>query len=220
MNVLITGTSRGIGLEIAHKFLAEGHDVVGFDKRSADAELLKNTRYTHHIVDVRKVADYPAIDNVEILVNNAGVQTNSFEDIDVNFTSLYSCTEKYGIQPNIKAVVNIASASAHNGAEFPLYAAAKGAVLAYTKNVAGRIAKYGATCNSISPGGVTTESNAPVMDCPDKWAEVINEAMLKKWAVPEEIAEWVYFVAVINKSMTAQDILIDNGEIAKSNFVW
>ncbi|MBO4217464.1 MAG: hypothetical protein J5940_05940, partial [Clostridia bacterium] len=35
-----------------------------------------------------------------------------------------------------------------------------------------------------------------------------------------EIAEWVYFVAVANKSMTAQDLLIDNGEAAKANFVW
>ena len=36
----------------------------------------------------------------------------------------------------------------------------------------------------------------------------------------EEMAEWTYFLAVVNQSMTAQDILIDNGEIAKANFVW
>ena len=36
----------------------------------------------------------------------------------------------------------------------------------------------------------------------------------------EEMAEWTYFLAVVNKSMTAQDVLIDNGEIAKANFVW
>jgi len=220
MKVLITGTSRGIGLEIAHKFLTEGHDVIGFDRLSADKELAANAQYKHHIVDVRNAAGLPEIEGIEILINNAGVQTDSAKDMDVNFTGLYLCTEKYGLQPAIKAIVNIASASAHNGAEFPIYAASKGAVLAYTKNVAGRVAAYGATCNSISPGGVVTESNAPVMDFPDKWAEVINETMLKKWATPEEVAQWVYFVAVVNKSMTAQDILIDNGEIAKSNFVW
>jgi len=220
MKVLITGTSRGIGLEIAHKFLAEGHTVIGFDRLPGDSELINNTQYTHHIIDVRNEAGLPEIEGIEILINNAGVQTDSPEDMEVNFTGLYNCTEKYGIQPAIKAIVNIASASAHSGAEFPIYAASKGAVLAYTKNVAARVAPYGATCNSISPGGVVTELNAPVMDYPDKWAEIMNETMLKKWATPEEVALWVYFVAVINKSMTAQDVLIDNGEIAKSNFVW
>lgn len=220
MKVLITGASKGIGLEIAHKFLAEGHSVIGLDKLDANSELVKFANYTHYVTDTRRAASLPDIDGIEILINNAGVQTDSHEDMDVNFMGLYHCTEKYGIQPDIKAIVNIASASAHNGAEFPLYAASKGAVLAYTKNVAGRVAQYGATCNSISPGGVTTETNAHIMDSPSKWAEVINETQLKKWATPEEIADWVYFIAITNKSMTAQDILVDNGEIAKSNFVW
>jgi len=43
---------------------------------------------------------------------------------------------------------------------------------------------------------------------------------LKKWASAEEIAEWAYFMTVINKSMTAQDILVDNGEDAKRDFIW
>ena len=46
------------------------------------------------------------------------------------------------------------------------------------------------------------------------------ETLLPKWATVEEMAEWTYFLAVVNQSMTAQDILIDNGEIAKANFVW
>ena len=37
---------------------------------------------------------------------------------------------------------------------------------------------------------------------------------------PEEIAEWTYFLAVVNKSMTGEDVLVDNGEGVKSNFVW
>ena len=47
-----------------------------------------------------------------------------------------------------------------------------------------------------------------------------NETLLDKWASEEEIAIWAYFVTAINQSMTAQDILIDNGEMAKSNFIW
>ena len=41
-----------------------------------------------------------------------------------------------------------------------------------------------------------------------------------KWASEEEIAEFTYFLAIYNKSMTGEDLLIDNGEKLKSNFVW
>ena len=128
--------------------------------------------------------------------------------------------EKYAFQNNIKSVVTIASSSGINGAEFPMYSASKGGVIAYTKNVALRLAKYGATANSVSPGGVKTAINAPIMNNPKLWKEAINESLLNKWADPDEIAEWVYFVAIVNSSMTGENILIDNGEMLKSNFIW
>ena len=88
------------------------------------------------------------------------------------------------------------------------------------KNVALRIAKYGATANSISPGGVITELNNHIINDEKLYKAVLDESLLNKWAKPEEIAKFVYFVAVDNKSMTGQDILIDNGEELKSNFIW
>ena len=114
----------------------------------------------------------------------------------------------------------IASASAQTGAEFPEYAASKGGTVAYMKSTALRLAEFGATSNSLSPGGVLTDLNRHVIDDPKLWQAVMNETLLPKWASTEEIAEWAYFVTVCNKSMTAQDILIDNGEAAKSNFIW
>ena len=88
---------------------------------------------------------FPELD-IEILVNNAGVQ-NSEDDIEVNLRGVINVTERYAIgNPDLKAVVNIGSASAHTGSEFPVYAASKGGLIAYTKNVAGRVAPH-ATCN-------------------------------------------------------------------------
>ena len=151
-------------------------------------------------------------------INNAGTQNES--DIDTNLKALIQVTEKYGIQKKIRSVLNIGSASGHTGAEFPEYCASKGGVLAYTKNVAMRIAPFGATCNSLDPGGVLTPLNECVMNDPELWAEIMNETPLKKWATPEEIAEWAYFLTVTNTFCTGQNILVDGGESINYHFVW
>ena len=215
MKILVTGTSNGIGKAIAEKFLACGHTVIGIDKVQ---QTLSHANYTHIITDVFS-GKLPQIDGVEILVNNAGVQ-DSGADIDVNLKGTIRVTEQYGVQPSIKSIVFIASASASTGSEFPEYVASKGGVVSYMKNVALRIAQWGATSNSLSPGGVTTALNQHVMTSPELWQQIMDETPLKKWASAAEIAEWTYFVAVVNKSMTAQDIIIDNGESARAKFVW
>ena len=215
MRILVTGSSSGIGKAIAQKFLSEGHSVVGIDKLPAT---IKRKNYTHIVADVF-YDKLPEIEGVEVLVNNAGVQ-NSGNDIDVNLKGTIAVTETYAIQPAIKSVVFVASASAETGSEFPEYVASKGGMVSYMKNVALRIAKYGATSNSLSPGGVLTPLNQHIIDDPELWRQVMDETPLRKWATAEEIAEFAYFVAVINKSMTAQNILIDNGEAAKANFIW
>ncbi len=215
MKVLVSGASNGIGLAVCKKFLDLGHEVVGIDIAPAS---LAHANYTHFIADVRDAL--PDVDNVNIVVTAAGVQLPDSETINVNLKGTINVVEKYAFQSGIKSVVTIASSSGRNGAEFPMYSASKGGVIAYTKNVALRLAKYGATANSVSPGGVKTSVNAPVMDDPKLWQAVLDESLLGKWAEPEEIADFVYFLSVVNKSMTGEDLLIDNGEILKSNFIW
>ena len=214
MKVLITGTSKGIGNAIAKEFLNNGHQVIGLDRLSSTIE---NPNYTHITTDIFK-NELPDIDGVEILVNNAGTQNDN--DIDNNLKGTIKVTEKYAFQDNIKSVLFIASSSGTTGAEFPEYAASKGGVIAYMKNVASRVAKYNATSNSLSPGGVLTSLNDHIINDKELRDQVMNETLLKKWATLDEIAKWAYFICVINKSMTAQDILVDNGEAAKFNFVW
>lgn len=214
MKVLITGTTRGIGKSIALKFLENNHDVIGFDILPSS---ITNKRYTHYVIDIYN-SELPEINDIDILINNAGVQNQN--DIDVNLKGTIRITEKYGITPNIKSILFNASASAQTGSEFPMYVASKGGVVAYMKNVAQRIAKYNACSNSLSPGGVISELNDHIINDKTLYNDVLNETLLHKWASTEEIAEWAYFITVINKSMTAQDLLIDNGEAAKFNFIW
>lgn len=214
--VIITGTSTGIGKATAEKFLEEGYQVIGLDVK---CKTIHHDNYIHYSCDVSDASTLPYIGNVSILINNAGVQ-NSGRDIDVNLKGVINCTERYGLEPTIKSIVNQASVSAHNGAEFPEYVASKGGVLAYTKCIAKQVAKYGATCNSVSFGGVLTELNSSVIVDEECWEDIMSMTPLEKWVSPEEAAEWIYFIAVVNKSMTAQDIIIDNGESYNHKFVW
>ena len=215
MKVLITGTSQGIGRAIAELFLQKGHEVIGIDRQVAS---IQQDAYTHYVCDVRDTVHLPAIDGVEILINNAGTQNES--DIDTNLKALITVTEKYGVQSAIHSVLNIGSASAHTGAEFPEYCASKGGVLAYTKNVALRVAPFGATCNSLDPGGVLTPLNACVIEDPVLWEEIMQQTPLRRWATTEEIAQWAYFLTVVNGFATGQCIVVDGGEMINSHFVW
>ena len=215
MRILITGTSQGIGKAIAEKFLQYNHEVIGIDRNEST---ILNKNYIHYMCDIRDYIKLPKIDNVDILVNNAGTQNES--DIDTNLKALINITETYGVQENIKSILNIGSASGHTGSEFPEYCASKGGVISYTKNVALRVAKFNATCNSLDPGGVITPLNECVIKNPELWNQIMNVTPLKRWATVEEIARWAYFLTVENTFCTGQSIVIDGGESINFQFIW
>ena len=216
MKILITGTSKGIGKAVAERYLSLGHEVIGLDLLSSS---ITNNRYTHFEVDISNKEDLPEINNVEIIFSNAGKQND--EDIKNNLIGCMNVIEKYAFNKSIKSVLINASASASTGQEFPEYVASKSALLGYMKNVAIRLAKYGATVNSISLGGVLTESNKPVTDDPILWNKVMGVTPLKKWMSLDEVCDFVIFLTLVNKSMSGQDILVDNGEKDLNlTFVW
>jgi 3-oxoacyl-[acyl-carrier protein] reductase len=248
LKVLITGSARGIGRSAAIKYLEEGCSVFGFDVLPGT---ITHNAYTHYIVDVSRPETLPnfAKDGPSGLCESerergtdlrfgeesssdtplpppnvificAGVQ-NSPDDIMINLKGAINVTEKYAFQPEIRSVLFCASASAHTGFEFPEYVASKAGLIGYMKNVAVRLAPYGAIANSISPGGVITESNDPVMRDPALWTKIMDVTPLKKWATEQEIADWVWFLTAVNRSASGIDILIDNGESnLASTFVW
>ncbi|MDO4490829.1 MAG: SDR family oxidoreductase [Lachnospiraceae bacterium] len=216
MDILITGTVSGIGRATALYFLERGHQVTGLDWMEST---ISHPAYHHVVADVRKPEQFPQELKPEILINIAGVQ-DSGQDIDINLKGVINVTEKYAFHnERMKAVVIMGSASAHTGSEFPEYAASKGGLLAYTKNVANRLAPQ-AICNSIDPGGVLTDLNKCVIEDEKLWNQIMELTPLKRWATPEEIAEWIYFLAVNNRFMTGQNLLIDGGEAGNTKFIW
>ena len=216
MRILVTGSSKGIGLAVAQMFLDKGHVVIGMDILPP---AIDHPNYIHYQKDVSKKRTLPPIEGIEIIFNNAGTQNKN--DLDNNLIGAMNVVEKYAFQPAIKSVLFNASASARSGFEFPLYVASKAGVVGYMKNCATRLAEFGATCNSLSLGGVLTSSNAPVMEDKRSWERIMQVTPLKKWMTLSEVCDWVYFLTITNKSMTGQDILVDNGEYnSNSTFVW
>ena len=215
MNIVISGTSRGIGRETALKFLKEGHTVYGFDLREAS---LQHENYHHYIQDIRSEA-LPELPEIQILINNAGTLEEE-EAISVNLLGTMDFTRHFLKEASLKAILFIASASARNGAEFPNYVASKAGIVGYMKNLAVNLAGRGILVNSISPGGVITEANQHILEDESLYEAVKKETLLSKWAEPSEVAELAYYLTVVNRSITGEDILMDNGEMLKSNFIW
>lgn len=216
--VLITGSSNGIGLSATKKFLELGYQVIGFDILNST---IVHDNYIHYNIDITEKDKLPDIDNLSIIINNAGTQ-NSGRDIENNLIGAMNITEKYAFQSSIKSVLFNASASAHTGFEFTDYSVSKAGLIGYMKNCAWRLANsYKATCNSISCGGVITDLNSPVLSNKDLWNDIMKVTPLKKWATADEIADWIYFLTVINKSASGCDFLIDNGEtFLRNSFIW
>lgn len=215
MNVFISGTSSGIGRAAAEKFLDEGAEVFGFDVAE---RAISHPLYRHIIHDIRD-GEIPALPDPEIVINCAGTIDES-QALSVNLQGAVRFAGLFLGSPVLRSVLFIASASARNGAEFPMYVASKAGLIGWMKNLALTLSKRRITCNSISPGGVITPMNRHILEDDALYQAVKNETLLGKWAEPEEIADLAWYLTAVNKSITGEDILIDNGEMLKSNFIW
>ena len=215
MNAIITGTASGIGKAAAEKFLLEGCGVWGVDVQES---AILHPGYRHVIGDIREGVP-KGLPEAEILINNAGTLEEN-EAIAVNLTGTIRFTEDILKGKSLRSILFIASASARNGAEFPRYVASKAGIVGYMKNLALTLAPRGILCNSISPGGVITPANRHILEREDLYAAVRAETLLGKWAEPEEIAELTWYLTAVNRSITGEDILVDNGEMLRSNFIW
>ena len=214
--VLITGTSSGLGRATAERYLSSGYKVYGIDR---NGRTLSHRNYRHYVADVRDMKSLPKLSGMNTVINNAGVADDS-ASIAVNLEGYINVIEAYCFQENIEALINIGSLSARAGLESIRYCASQGGRVSLTKWCAKHLGeKYGACCNCISLGAVRTGFEPELYADKELYRQVADENLLKRWIEPKEIAEWIYFVAEINKAMTGQEILIDCGEEANYNFI-
>ena len=221
-NVLITGTSSGVGRESAVKFLEKGFRVFGLDIN--ESTIQREGNYFHFLCDVSIKETLPTLKNISYIVNNAGIVTPQRDAIDVNLIGYINIIEKYGSDENLKSIVNIGSTASIKGYDNIRYCVSQGGRDALTKWVANNFGndKRHIICNSINLDGIVPSENGdgvggtsmePELYADKEAMEAIkNLSVLKKLATVKDIAEWIYFVLVKNTVMTGQILNID-GEL-------
>ena len=234
-NVFITGSSRGIGLAIAHKFASLGANVVLNSRGEISEELLAEFKpYGVKVLaisgDVSDFADakrmveqaIEELGSVDVLVNNAGITQDTlllkmtevdFEKVlKVNLTGAFNMTQSV-LKPMIKAregaIINMSSVVGLMGNIGQAnYAASKAGLIGFTKSVAREVANRNVRVNAIAPGMIESDMTAVLSD-------KVREAMLaqipmKQFGQAEQVAEVTAFLAS-QDYLTGQVIAIDGG---------
>lgn len=228
MKVLITGTSCGVGRATAIKFLENGYNVEGLDIRPPT---INHGNYHHHICDVSKVEELPDIQDITYIVNNAGIVSPQKDAIAVNQTGYINIIEKYGYDKSLKSIVQVGSTASYKGYDNIRYCSSQGARDALTKWCANNFGndERHVIVNSLNLDGIVPADpeNGIEGTClePELYAdksllETIKDlSILKKLATTKEIAEWIYFLLVVNTIMTGQILSVDGELIGAYKFI-
>ena len=234
-NVFITGSSRGIGLAIAHKFASLGANVVLNSRGEISEELLAEFKPygvkvlaisgdVSDFADAKRMVDQAIeeLGSVDVLVNNAGITQDTLmlkmteEDFEkvlkVNLTGAFNMTQSV-LKPMIKAregaVINMSSVVGLMGNIGQAnYAASKAGLIGFTKSVAREVANRNVRVNAIAPGMIESDMTAVLTD-------KVKDAMLaqipmKQFGQAEQVADVTAFLAS-QDYLTGQVIAIDGG---------
>jgi 3-oxoacyl-[acyl-carrier protein] reductase len=239
-NVIITGTTRGIGKAMLTAFARNGANVYAHARNPSP----EYTEEIKKIADEYRVEIWPVYFDlvdcammkesvkeirsskrpIHALINNAGVMHNALfqmsseeqlrKQFEVNFFSVFLFTQyisKIMIGQKFGSIVNMASTVALDGnSGKSVYGATKAAIISMTKSIASELGALGIRANCIAPGAVETQMLD--MLSPQVIEQSRNSTALRRLAAPEEIADMAVYLASDNSSYnTGQVVRVDGG---------
>ena len=240
MNILVTGCSRGVGLEICRVLLEQGHTVYGIARNYTDDFKELAIRYKDRLFFKSVDLSAPAEIHQEVfkgfvtnritldgVVNNAAM---AYDDIVTNLKlekleAMYAVNvfapmmiTKYAIRNMLLhrkkgCIVHISSISAHTGYKgLAMYASSKGALEAFSKDTAREWGELGIRSNVVVPGFMETEMSASLT--PEQKDRIFKRTSMKQATSVRSVAETTVFLLSEKAcSITGQNIHIDNGTI-------
>lgn len=235
---LITGSTRGIGKQIAISFAKEGATsiILGRNEelaRQTEKEItglgLKADSYSCDVTNaenvikiINKILDKHK--GIDILVNNAGITRDnlllrmSVEDwtevLDINLKGVFNCTKavsKVMLKAKSGKIINISSIIGITGNSGQAnYAASKAGIIAFTKSVALEFASRGITANVIAPGYIKTDMTSELKE--ETRRKLLENIPLARLGEAEDVANACLFLASSKADyITGQTIIVDGG---------
>ena len=236
---LVTGSSRGIGREVALRLAAEGarvavnyrsseaeaRDVVAaIEARSGTAVALQGDVADAGQADAVVAGAVAALGGLDILVNNAGITRDNLvprlseEDwdavLDTNLKGAFLCT-KAALRPMLRQrsgrIINMSSVVALAGNPGQAnYSAAKAGLIGLTKTVAREVASRGITVNAVAPGFIATRMVERIREA--QRSQLLERIPLARFGTPEDVAACVAFLASDDAAyITGQVLGVDGG---------
>lgn len=230
--VLVTGSTRGIGLAIAKAFDKLGAKVILHGRSAVKPEVLAEfsagaMTIQADLADEEQVSStvkelFDQVDGIDVLVNNAGIVDDKLamgmkpaefaNVVNVNLNGTFNVTQpvfKKMLRARQGVIINMSSVVGQMGNAGQVnYAASKAGIIGMTKSLAKEGAMRGIRVNAIAPGMINSDMTAAL-------SEKIKDAMIE--AIPlhrmgdaEEIAQTAVFLAQ-NEYITGQVITVDGG---------
>ena len=231
--VLVTGASRGIGLEAAKHFSKEGYKVIGSSRGdfnlgeligdesaiSVQLDLMSKESIKNLFADLKSEDLLPSV-----LVNNAGITKDQLflrmkdEDwddvIETNLNGLFRVTKAF-IKPMVKnkfgRVINISSVAGLMGNSGQVnYSSSKSAMVGFSRSLAKELGSRNITSNVVAPGFIETDMTTFLKD--DEKVEVSKNIPMKRFGTVQDVAKCIVFLASDKANyITGQTISVDGG---------
>ena len=227
-NILITGSSRGLGKALAEHYLDRGDRVFGCARSEGT---IQHENYSHYQVDIaspEEVTHFFAslrkeIKYLDAIINNAGIASmnafaltpvESFQkifEINVQGTFLF-CQKSLGLLKKAKAprIINMTTVAVPLQIEGEaIYAASKSAVETMTRILAREYGHFGITCNAIGPSPIDTALIRGVSE--NKIAALVKQQAIKKMATPEDVINLADFYLRPESKMISGQVIYLGG---------